>query len=373
MSTSDVVLVVDDEAVNRKLVHELLTSRGYRVEVASNGEEAVSKVRALRPDLILLDVMMPRLNGLQTCRILKQDEETRLIPVVLLTALAALEDRVTGIEAGADDFLTKPFNTVELLARVRSLIHVKHLNDQLERTEGILFTLAAAVEAKDRYTGRHLRRLVEYASRISKAIALPPRAERINEYGALLHDIGKIGVPEAILNKPGKLTPEEFAIIKQHPEIGERICQPLRFGPEIGPIVRGHHERWDGGGYPDGLVGEAIPLGARIVAVADSFDAMTTDRPYRKALPLEQVWETLRTGAGTQWDPAVVDAFISAQAGRVVDTELDGDAAAEGVLPRGPVDPPQHQQPTAKTPLARKTSPTDVAAPPSPRGTPRTP
>ncbi len=372
MSTSDVVLVVDDEAVNRKLVQALLSSRGYRVEEASNGEEAVSKVRALRPDLILLDIMMPRLDGLQTCRILKQDEETRLIPVVLLTALAALDDRVTGIEAGADDFLTKPFNAVELLARVRSLIHVKHLNDQLERTEGILFTLAAAVEAKDPYTGRHLRRLVEYAGRISQALALPPRAERINEYGAILHDIGKIGVPEAILNKPGKLTPEEFAIIKQHPEIGERICQPLRFGPEIGPIVRGHHERWDGGGYPDGLAGEAIPLGARIVAVADSFDAMTTDRPYRKALPLEQVWETLRTGAGTQWDPAVVDAFISAQAGRVVDTELDGDAAAEGVLHPGQVDSLSQQEPTAKTSLTRKMSPTDIAAPPSPRGTPQT-
>ncbi len=340
MSTSDMVLVVDDEAVNRKLAQELLTSRGYLVEVASNGEEAVSKVRALRPDLILLDVMMPRLDGLQTCRILKQDEETRLIPIVLLTALAALDDRVTGIEAGADDFLTKPFNAVELLARVRSLIHVKHLNDQLERTENILFTLAAAVEAKDRYTGRHLRRLVDYASRISKTLALPPRAERINEYGALLHDIGKIGVPEAILNKPGKLTSEEFAIIKQHPEIGERICRPLRFGPEIGPIVRGHHERWDGGGYPDGLVGDAIPLGARIVAVADSFDAMTTDRPYRNALPLEQVWEILREGAGTQWDPAVVAAFISAQVHRALDMALDGDGAAEDIFHRGPVNSP---------------------------------
>ncbi len=340
MSTSDVVLVVDDEAVNRKLMAELLSSRGYRVEVASNGEEAISQVRAVRPDLILLDVMMPRLDGLQTCRILKQDEDTRLIPIVLLTALAALEDRVTGIEAGADDFLTKPFNAVELLARVRSLIHVKHLNDQLERTENILFTLAAAVEAKDRYTGRHLRRLVDYASRISKTLALPPRAERINEYGALLHDIGKIGVPEAILNKPGKLTTEEFAIIKQHPEIGERICRPLRFGPEIGPIVRGHHERWDGGGYPDGLVGEAIPLGARIVAVADSFDAMTTDRPYRNALPIEQVWEILREGAGTQWDPGVVQAFISAQANRALDMALDGDGAAEGIFHRGPVNPP---------------------------------
>jgi len=228
MSESEVILVVDDEGVNRKLVVELLTSRGYRVETASDGEEAIGKVHATKPDLVLLDVMMPRLDGLQVCRVLKGDEETRLIPVVLLTALASLEDRVAGIDAGADDFLSKPFNAVELLARCRSLLRVKHLNDQLERTENILFTLAAAVEAKDKYTGRHLRRLVEYTAQISKALALPARAERINEYGALLHDIGKIGVPEAILNKPGKLTAEEFAIIKEHPEIGERICRPLR-------------------------------------------------------------------------------------------------------------------------------------------------
>ena len=340
MNGSDLVLVVDDEAVNRKLAQELLTSRGYQVVVASDGEEAVSKVRTIRPDLILLDVMMPRLDGLQTCRILKQDDETRLIPVVLLTALSSMEDRVAGIEVGADDFLTKPFNKVELLARVRSLIRVKHLNDQLERTENILFALAVAVEAKDPYTEGHLHRLEEYAARISSALALPAHTKQVNEYGALLHDIGKIGIPEAILNKPGKLTPEEFAIIKQHPEIGERICRPLRFGAEISPIVRGHHERWDGGGYPDGLAGEAIPLGARIVAVADAFDAMTTDRPYRKALALEKAWKILREGAGTQWDAAVVDAFASVPAGRVGVT--DSAARAAGGLQRGQVHMPPH-------------------------------
>ncbi len=314
MSEPDLVLVVDDEPVNRKLAQELLTSRGYRVAVATDGEEAVSKVRTIRPDLILLDVLMPRLDGIQACRILKQDDDTRLIPVVLLTALASMEDRVAGIEAGADDFLTKPFNRVELLARVHSLIRVKHLNDQLERTENILFALAAAVEAKDPYTEGHLHRLEEYASQISTVLALPARTQQVNRYGALLHDIGKIGIPEAILNKPGKLTPEEFAIIQRHTEIGERICRPLRFGAAIAPIVRGHHERWDGGGYPDGLAGEAIPLCARIVAVADAFDAMTTDRPYRKALTLKRAWEILREGAGTQWDAAVVEAFASVQA-----------------------------------------------------------
>ncbi len=335
MSEPDLVLVVDDEPINRKLAQELLTSLGYRVEVANDGEEAVSKVRVLRPDLIMLDVMMPRLDGLQACRLLKQDDETRLIPVVLLTALSSMEDRVAGIEAGADDFLTKPFNKVELLARVRSLIRLKHRNDQLERTENVLFMLAAAVEAKDPYTEGHLHRLEEYASQISSALNLPARTQHVNRIGALLHDIGKIGIPEAILNKPGKLTPEEFAIIKEHPEIGERICSPLSFGADVGPIVRGHHERWDGGGYPDGLAGEAIPLGARIVAVADAFDAMTTDRPYRKALALEKAWEILREGAGKQWDAAVVEAFASAQAGRVGTPDRNPDAV--GALHQGKV------------------------------------
>ncbi len=331
MPGADLVLVVDDEGLNRKLVQELLVSRGYRVELASNGEEALEKVRALRPDLILLDVMMPRLTGLQACQMLKQDEQTRLIPIVLLTSLSSLEDRVAGIEAGADDFLNKPFNAVELLARVRSLVRVKHLNDQLERTENILFALAATVEAKDPYTEGHLHRLSAYTARIAAALALPAQVMQLIKYGAFLHDIGKIAVPDAILTKPGKLTPEEFAIIKQHAVIGERICRPLRFGADISPIVRGHHEFWDGSGYPDGLAAEAIPIGARVVAVADAFDAMRTDRPYRKALPRARAWEILREGAGTQWDAAVVAAFVSDEARRedIARNAVDGTGSVD--------------------------------------------
>ncbi len=326
---SSLVLVVDDEKLNRKLLRELLTSRGFQVDEAADGEEAVRKARDTRPDLVLLDVRMPRADGLQACRELKQDEQTQLIPIVMLTALSAVEDRVAGIEAGADDFLSKPFHQAELLARVRSLIRVKQLTDQLERTENILFTLAAAVEAKDPYTEGHLRRLEKYASDVSTVLGLSNQHSTIIRYGALLHDIGKIGIPEAILNKPGKLTSEEFEIIKRHPGIGERICRPLRYGAEVGPIVRGHHERWDGRGYPDGLAGEAIPLGARIVAVADAFDAMTTDRPYRKALPLTEAWEILWDGAGTQWDEAVVEAFASSYEDST--GEVGGDARATGV------------------------------------------
>jgi putative two-component system response regulator len=309
MSSSGVVLVVDDEELNRKLLRELLTSRGFQVEEAEDGEGALRKAETASPDVILLDVMMPRLDGLEACRRLKQNHRTQLIPVVLLTALSALDDRVAGLEAGADDFLTKPFHHPELLARVRALIRMKQLTDQLEQTEHILFTLAAAVEAKDPYTEGHLRRLERYASQLSDSLGLSVHVMTVIRYGALLHEIGKIGVPDAVLHKPEPLAPEEFEIIKQHPAFGERICRPLRLGAEVGPIVRGHHERWDGAGYPDGLAGEAIPLGARIVAIADAFDAMTTDRPYRKALDVGSALAELRRGAGTQWDPDLVECF----------------------------------------------------------------
>ncbi|MGH2375203.1 MAG: HD-GYP domain-containing protein [bacterium] len=322
---ADLVLVVDDEELNRKLLRELLTNRGYRVEEAATGEEAIAKVGHIQPDLVLLDIMMPGIDGLEACRVFKQTEATRLIPVVLLSALSALEDRVAGIEAGADDFLYKPFNSVELLARIRSLVRVKHLNDALERTEGILFALAETVEAKDSYTKGHLQRLVSYAAGIAAALGVPEHFRLVLRYSALLHDIGKIAIPDAILTKAEKLTPDEVAIMRQHTEIGQKIVRSLRFGDEIAPIVRSHHERWDGNGYPDGLAGDAIPLGARIVAAADAFDAMTTERPYSAGMSADQACETLRKGAGTQWDAAVVDAFFAYHA-----FELSQDADDEG-------------------------------------------
>jgi GAF domain-containing protein len=201
-------------------------------------------------------------------------------------------------------------------ARIRDALrqHAAELEQRLTDTENVLFVLAAAVEAKGPYTEGHLRRLEKYATEISAALALPSRATTAIRRGALLHDVGKIGIPEAILNKPGPLTPEEYEIIKHHTTIGERICRRLSDGADVGPIVRGHHERWDGAGYPDGLSADAIPLGARIIAVADAWDAMTSDRPYRKALPQDEAWQTLRRGAGTQWDGKVIEALASSQA-----------------------------------------------------------
>lgn len=305
------ILVVDDDETNRRLLEAMLTREGYQVRFAPNGAEGLEQVLEAPPDLIILDVMMPLMDGYETCRRLKALERTRLIPVVLVTALNSEEDRVRGLEVGADDFLSKPFSRLELLARVRSSLRHKQLIDQLERTESVIFALAKAAEAKDAYTEAHLRRMAEWAERLARGLGLSEEEVVAARYGGVLHDIGKIGISEAILTKPGKLTEAEWEEIKRHPIIGEEIIQPMRFADRVGPIVRGHHERWDGQGYPDGLRGERIPLGARIVAVGDAWDAMTSDRPYRRALPKDEALRRLREGAGTQWDPNLVPIFIN--------------------------------------------------------------
>jgi putative two-component system response regulator len=305
------ILVVDDNVQNVELMEAyLLGAGGYEVQTAYDGEEALQKVEADPPDLILLDVMMPRLDGFEVCRRLKEDENTRLIPIVMITALTELEDRLKGIEAGADDFLSKPVNKLELLTRVKSLVRVKHLNDKLENLEKVLITIAAIAEAKDEYTEGHLERMASYAAGLGTALGLGTTEQQVLRYGGLLHDIGKIGVSELILKKRGPLTAEEFAEMKEHTIIGERIVQPLRFSAQVGPIVRGHHERWNGSGYPDGLAGEEIPLGARVISVVDAYDAMTTDRPYRKALSFQDAVGELRRWADSQFDPRLVDTFL---------------------------------------------------------------
>ena len=309
-SRTSKVLVVDDIAQNVRLIEVYLSAAGgYEVLVATHGHEALETVALTPPDIVLLDVMMPGMDGFQVCRHLKQDEKTRLIPIVMITSLTDLEDRIKGIDAGADDFLSKPVNRQELLTRVKSLLRVKHLNDKLENLGDVLLTLAAIAEAKDDYTEGHLQRMADYSASLGEAAGLGQADRQVLRYSGLLHDIGKIGVSDAILKKPGPLTPEEYAKMKEHTVIGERICNPLRFSSQVGPLVRGHHERWDGCGYPDGLSGDAIPLGARIVAVVDAYDAMTTDRGYRKALPRDEAFRRLQETSGSQFDRALVDDF----------------------------------------------------------------
>ncbi len=305
------LLVVDDNAQNVELVTALMQVEGYEVVAAANGLEALDKVAALPPDVILLDVMMPKLDGYAVCRRLKTQAATRLVPIVMLTALGAEDARIRGIEAGADDFITKPFSRAELKARIRSLIQLKAFTDELEHAEAMLLALGRTVEAKDPYTQGHCEQLAAYSVALGKQLGLPAAELTALELGGTLHDLGKIGIPDAILLKPAALSEAEWAIMREHPVIGERICLPLRSLQRVLPIIRHHHERWDGSGYPDGLAGEAIPITARVLQVADIFDALATARPYKPALPLATACDILRDEMARGWrDPGVVLQFI---------------------------------------------------------------
>ena len=305
------ILIADDNQAMREAIIRFVEAEGYTALAARNGREALALTLEKQPDLVLLDVTMPDIDGFEVCRQLKDDPRTALIPITMLTVLDSPDHRWYGIEAGADDFLTKPFDERLLRARIQSQLRTKRLTDQLERTESVIVALALAVEAKDMYTEGHLWRLAHYGEQLAIAAGLSAEASRAVWQGGLLHDIGKIGVADGILQKPAPLTPEEYAQVKQHPEYGARIIAPLCFARDVAPIVRGRHEHWDGSGYPYGLRGEEIPVGARIVAIVDAYDAMTTDRPYRRALTPERAVQRLRTRSGVQWDPELTALFIS--------------------------------------------------------------
>jgi len=279
------------------------------VITATDGIEALELVKKDRPDLVLLDVMMPRMDGYEVCQRLKDSPEGKLLPVVMVTALGQIADRVRGLEVGADDFIVKPIERVELVARVRSLLRVKQLYDRLDDAQRTIFSLARAVEAKDSSLEAHTERVGMNARRVGQALGLADDALDDLLWGGVIHDIGKIGIPDSILLKPGPLTVAEFEIMKQHVFTGEEIARPLRSAHDLLPIIRHHHERIDGSGYPDGLAGENIPLGARIVSICDAFDAMISDRPYRRGLTHENALATLTAGAGTQWDAQLVGIF----------------------------------------------------------------
>ncbi len=283
------VLVADDNEANRDLLSALLVAEGYQVVCVGDGQQALKQVDSDAIDLALLDVVMPRPTGFEVCQAMKSKPETRLIPVVLLTSLNGDADRIHGILCGADDFLSKPVNKHELLARVQSLLRLKQFTDELDNAETVLFSLALSIEAKDPYTEGHCDRLSKYSIAVAEKMGLPEDMRVALRRGGLVHDIGKLAVPERILLKPGPLTLEERKIMEQHTIAGERICAPLRSFRLVLPIIRHHHEKWDGSGYPDGLKGEGIPLAARILQITDIYDALTTDRPYRKALPSEWV------------------------------------------------------------------------------------
>jgi putative two-component system response regulator len=298
---SEKILVVDDESSARIALATLLRREAFEVAEASGGPSALAQADSLRPDLILLDILMPGMNGFDVCRKIKANPETRLTPVVLITGLSATADRIKGINAGADDFLSKPIDFNELMARVRSLLRLKQFTDELENAESVLFSLAHAIEARDPYTRGHCERLSEMSGRLGERLGLPEDHITALRRGGIVHDIGKVLVPDAVLLKPGPLTADEFAIMRKHPVVGERICAPLRAFRLVLPIIRHHHEKHDGTGYPDGLRGAEIPLTAAILQLADVYDALTTDRPYRPALSQEQAFKTMEAEAARGW------------------------------------------------------------------------
>ena len=306
------ILIVDDDSRNLKLMEGMLFSSHCELIKASNGIDALNIVTKTNVDLVLLDIMMPEMDGYEVCRHLKGSEATRLIPVVLVTALDDTEAKIKGIEAGADDFITKPPNRMELLARTKSLIKLKKLNDNLTSIEYVLFSLAKTVEAKDKYTQGHVERVSRLATTLGKKMGLSEKEMEALRYGGVLHDIGKIAVPGDILNKPGPLSAEEWIVMKTHPVAGYNICLPLKknLGYAL-EVIRHHHEKLDGSGYPDGLKNEEISPAARIMAVVDIYDALVTDRPYREGMSLEKAVEILKQEAHDEkLDKKVVEHLI---------------------------------------------------------------
>lgn len=311
-SAAGCVLIVDDLETNRQLMARFLALDGYQMAFACDGQEAIDAVARTNPDLVLMDVTMPRVDGFEACRMLKQRAATRLVPVVLITALHDADHRIRAIDAGADDFLSKPFNGLELRARVRSLIRLKRYTDELDTAEAVIVSLALTIEARDRYTEGHCQRLADYASALGRHLQLSEDDVSALARGAYLHDIGKIGIPDAVLLKAGRLTPDEYELMKQHTIIGDRLCGEMRLLHRVRPIVRHHHERLNGTGYPDGLRGDAIPLVAQITGIVDVFDAVTTARPYKPAATRERAYEELLGEAACGWRRTdLVEAFIS--------------------------------------------------------------
>lgn len=306
------VVVADDVQANVDLLTGLLVREGYSVHAALDGGAALELVEREQPDLVLSDVMMPVLNGFDLCRRLKSDRATRLIPVVLVTSLNEREHRIEGINAGADDFLTKPIDAHELRARVRSLVRLKRFTDDLDSAESVILSLALTVEARDAYTSGHCERMAAYAATFGQHLDLSDDDVEALRRGGYLHDVGKVGVPDAILLKAGRLTSDEMAVMRRHTIIGDALCGDLRLLRLVRPIVRHHHERLDGSGYPDGLSGSEIPILAQITAIVDVYDALTTERVYRRPLTHAAACAEIENEARRGWHhPDLVGEFVA--------------------------------------------------------------
>jgi putative two-component system response regulator len=332
------ILVVDDEEPNRRLMRALLEPLGYSVAAAADGQEALEAVRANPPDIVLMDALMPRMGGLEATRQLKASEETRIIPVIMITGLRDLDDKVSAFQAGADDFLTKPFERVELQARIASLLKVKAYNEQKRRYEKeleaeverrtrqlketharlrtssleMVYRLSRAAEFRDEDTGVHLKRMSQYSAALARHLGLSERTVDAIVYAAPMHDVGKIGIPDSILLKPARLDRREMEIMRLHTTIGVQILHGSTEGfLKLGEVIAlTHHERWNGRGYPRGLSRTQVPLVGYITSIADVFDALISKRPYKEAYSIERSLAIIRAGRETRFHPDVADAFF---------------------------------------------------------------
>lgn len=326
----DWILVVDDDTSNLKMANHILSNENMRVSCLKSGEDTLNFLKENRPDIILLDIHMPGMDGFETLAAIRQNESTADIPVIFLTADDVSSTETRGLREGAMDFIRKPFVPEVLLIRVRHTIDLIRLQTDLARevdrktqeviaqheklekiSMQIMKALSGAIDAKDTYTKGHSIRVAEYSREIARRIGLSEKAQDDIYMIGLLHDVGKIGVPDAIINKPAKLTDEEYAVIKQHPGMGAEILKNITVFPKLSTGARWHHERYDGRGYPDGISGQEIPMEARIIAIADAYDAMSSRRSYRNVLPQAQVRSEVEKGKGTQFDPVYAEIMLN--------------------------------------------------------------
>jgi putative two-component system response regulator len=302
--------VADDEHAIAELLRRILEREGHTVKAVADGLAAVEGLSEFKPHLVLLDVNMPGMTGIEVCRHIKQDPAHRLTPVVLITGMAQREKRIEGLEAGADDCLSKPVDVQELLARVRTLVRMKRYTDDLDSAASLIIAMALLVEARDGNTEGHCHRMANYATALGRALNLGEEDLQALHRGGFLHDIGMLAVPDAVLRKSGPLDPEEFELMKSHTTVGDSLCGTLRSLEAVRPIIRHHHERYDGSGYPDGLKGDEIPLVAQIIGLVDVYDAVTTRRPYQGPHTANEAIDILRGQVVRGWRREdLVDAF----------------------------------------------------------------
>jgi putative two-component system response regulator len=304
------LLIVDDEPQVASLLRRFVSQEGYDVSVAHNGDSAVEWLDDNCPDVAVFDIKMPGVTGIDLCRKLKADRATRLIPVVIITGHATVEEQLEAVDAGADDVISKPVNSEQFRIRLRSLVRMKRYTDDLESAGAVMMTLAMMIESRDGSAEGHCHRIANHAVSLGRQVGLHGEALQTLRRGGFLHDIGMLAIPDRVLNKPGSLEPEEYALVQSHTVIGESLISGLRSLQAVRPIVRHHHERLDGSGYPDGLRGDEVPLAAQIVGLVDAYESMTFTKAYQTSLPQEQALHNLRGQAARGWrHPDLVEMF----------------------------------------------------------------